>query len=100
MKLIAYVIFDAKARIYNKPFYFVNSQVALRSATDLLSDTSTDIYRNPEDFSLWKIGEYNDETAEFTQCDHEIVARFHELDPNPRAPIFEIPKDEPEAQTA
>lgn len=80
MKTLMYVIHDSKAAIYNKPFFQLNRDVAIRTATDLANDPQSEVSRNPEDYSLFCIGEYDDETA---QCDlkasPEHVANFHEL---------------------
>jgi len=82
MKINAYVIFDNKAKLYNKPFYFPNNMVALRACEDLANDPSTDLSKHPEDFSLWKIGVYDDCTANFHRDKHiEKVISFHEIQP-------------------
>jgi len=78
----AYVVYDSAAQIYNKPFYLINDQVAMRAAQDLIDDQNTDIARHPEQFSMFKIGIYDDETALFTILDTPInLVRFHELTP-------------------
>lgn len=79
MKLNAYVIFDSKAQIYNKPFFLINSSIALRSFQDITNDENTDIHNHPEDFSLWLIGEYEDATAVFTPCLADCLCKAHEL---------------------
>lgn len=77
-----YVIFDSAAGLYNKPFPMQNNDVALRAAQDLVNDPASECSKHPEDFSMWKIGDYDDTTADFPQHTHELIARFHEL---PRA---------------
>lgn len=75
-----YTIFDSKAGFYNKPFYMVNDAVAMRSMGDMLQDPNTELARNPEDFTLFKLGTYDDQSASldcFTEF--EVVARLHEL---------------------
>lgn len=78
MKMQTFVIFDSKAKIYNKPFYFVNDQVAYRSAVDLLQGEKNDIQRNPTDFSMFKLGIYDDETASFEYKKEHFIS-FHEI---------------------
>lgn len=74
-----YVVFDSKAQIYNKPFHFHNHTVAVRAARDLLSEDN-EISRHPEDFAMFHIGEYNDETAHIKITDRQdCIVRFHEL---------------------
>lgn len=80
MKTEIYVIYDSKAKAYNKPFYQVNRDVALRTATDLANDPNVEISRYPEDYSLFCIGVYDDETAQMDlKASPEHVANLHEL---------------------
>lgn len=80
MKINAYVIFDHPAKLYNKPFYLLNDNVAKRAMQDLINDPQTDIARHPTDFSLWFIGTYDDTTATFCPVDTpQIICRAHEL---------------------
>lgn len=81
MIINAYVIFDTKAEIYNKPFYFLNDKIALRAAQDLIDDPQTDVHKHPEDFMMFHIGTYEDETAHFKANDKQkCICRFHELE--------------------
>lgn len=85
MKVNMYVIHDKKAKFYNQPFYQLNDEVALRSAVDLVSKPGTDIFNNPEDFTMFKIGEYDDATAHIElDPDMPVITRFHDLAPNIR----------------
>lgn len=80
MKMFMYVIFDNKAKMYNKPFCMLNDQVAIRAGQDLVNDHSTECSKNPQDFALFLIAEYDDETAEIKPFDKQIcLIRFHEL---------------------
>lgn len=80
MKLQMFVIFDACAQVYNKPFCQINEQVAVRCCQDLVNDPGTDCSKSPHDYSLFHIGTYDDEHAEIKIADtHKCVCRFHEL---------------------
>lgn len=80
MKTEMYVIFDKKAKLYNKPFHQFNRDVAIRTVTDLANDTSTDFSRNPEDYSLFFLGTFDEQTAVIALCESpEHVVNFHEL---------------------
>ena len=80
MKTYMYVIFDSKAEFYNKPFFMVNDQVAMRTAHTMRADPNIDIFNHPEDFTMFKIGEYDDLTAYVkTYEKFEVICRFHEL---------------------
>ncbi|AXL14623.1 nonstructural protein [Microviridae sp.] len=80
MKLNMYVIYDAKAEVYNKPFYLLNDDVARRSAEQLMQDGNTDIARHPEDFTMFKLGTFDDTACMFDFLDSRIpVINFIEL---------------------
>lgn len=63
MKLGIYSIYDEKAEIHNTPFFQHNDAIAERSYNDLVKDPNTTIGKNPSDYKLYKIGEYDDVTA-------------------------------------
>lgn len=65
MKIKVYSIYDSKSQVYNTPFFQVNEQVALRTSVNLVCDPKTAVSRNPEDFTLFEIGEYDDGTGTF-----------------------------------
>ena len=75
-----YTIYDKSAKFYNKPFYQQNDQVALRTAHELMMDGDSTIRNAPEDFTMWKIGEYHDDTAQIKPFDEfELICKFHEI---------------------
>ena len=60
MKLIVCSVLDVKAAVYSRPMFYLNSNVAVRSFGDAVSDKSTGIASHPEDFHLYKVGEFDD----------------------------------------
>ena len=58
-----YAILDQKSELYCQPLLLNTEMQALRAFTNMANDTKTDIGRNPEDYSLWWIGDYEDTTA-------------------------------------
>lgn len=61
-----YAIYDKKACSYNTPFYCKTNGIAVRIFADLVSDTSSVVSRHPEDFELYCLGEFNEDTGETT----------------------------------
>lgn len=61
MTLKAYSIYDCKSYIWHSPFFMTNDGAALRACTDLANDTGTMIGRHPADYTLWCVGEFNDQ---------------------------------------
>lgn len=80
MKINIYVIWDAAAQVYNKPFYLHNDAVAIRSAMDIMRAGDTDIANSPHDFIMFRIGTYDDEHAQIDLLGKFVpVVKFHEL---------------------
>lgn len=61
MLLNVYSIFDAKLAVFNTPFFARANGEAIRSFSDLVHDSRTTVAQHPEDFSLFHIGQYDDE---------------------------------------
>lgn len=79
MKTEMYTIYDSKAQVYNKPFHCVNEQVAKRTVQNMRLEDNQ-MTRNPEDFSLWHLGSYDDEHAIFELLSTpKVVCKVHEL---------------------
>lgn len=60
MKLNIFSVYDEKAQAYNTPFFQAHIGQAIRSFSDLVSDTKTTLNKHPEDYSLYHIGDYDD----------------------------------------
>ena len=82
MKTEMFVIFDTVAKIYNKPFFLVNLPSAQRAAQDLINNRDHEISRNPQDYTMWHLGSYDDETAQFDLLlTPKCLIKFHEVTP-------------------
>lgn len=74
-----YTIFDSKAQCYNNPFYMINDAIALRTVQGM-KDGDSDIARNPQDFTLWHMGSYDDSNGVFElRSTPKVIAKCHEL---------------------
>lgn len=69
MKIQVYSIFDRVASAYNTPFYFQNDLLAVRTFNNLKEDPKTTVGKNPDDFSLHHIGEFDDEEGVITDAE-------------------------------
>lgn len=58
-----FTVFDKKLLAYMQPFFSVNTGTALRSFGDACTDKASMLYQHPEDFQLYKIADYDDQTA-------------------------------------
>lgn len=67
MKLIIFSVFDSKGAFFGKPFFGMNEGSAIRDFGDGVNDGSikgNSWYAHPEDYSLFRIGTYEDATGE------------------------------------
>lgn len=65
MKLNVYSIYDSAAKAYATPFFMQNDGLAIRAfQSNVNSKEDNNISKYPDQFTLFKIGEYNDENAE------------------------------------
>lgn len=63
MILKIFSVFDEKACIFGQPFFLPHNGVALRSFSDLVQDNQTNVCRHPEDFKLYCLGSYDDNSG-------------------------------------
>lgn len=61
--LNVYSFYDSKAKTYHTPFFLKQDGQAIRAFLDLVNNPQTDIAKYPEDFSLFKLGQFDDETG-------------------------------------
>lgn len=63
MILECMAVYDNKARAYLPPFYVSHVDVGVRHIADALKDASHPFARNPEDYSLYHLGAFADDTG-------------------------------------
>ena len=79
MKLNIYTIFDTASGAYMRPFFAQSDGQATRSFKDISLDASHEIGKHPEDYSLWRIGIFDDNTAKINPEDKECLATALEM---------------------
>ncbi|WNK14143.1 MAG: nonstructural protein [Microvirus sp.] len=70
-KLIAVAVFDAAVGSFNRPFFVPSLGLALRSFADEVNryDDNNPMSRHPNDFSLYKLGSYDEISGRFDSLD-------------------------------
>lgn len=65
-----FAIYDLKARFFGSPVIFRSKDEAVRSVVDIMSrhDVDNMICVHPEDFSLFEVGEYDNQSGVITPC--------------------------------
>lgn len=80
MKYHMFSIYDSKAMSYQTPVFLRTAGEAIRHFETAANDPDSFIGRNPEDYTLFSFGTYDDETAEFVlQITPQAIARAIEL---------------------
>jgi len=66
---------DIKAGAFHRPFFAQSEQAGARSFIDEVNRSSPDNIMNthPEDFILFKLGSWDDETGEFSVHSPQVV---------------------------
>lgn len=60
-----YTVYDAKAEAYLLPYYAKTIGLAIRSFEAAVADPNHDFGKYREDYTLFELGFYDDEKAEF-----------------------------------
>lgn len=58
-----YSVYDKKAKYYSTVFLFSQDAEAVRAFSDVVKDKRTMIGLHPSDFSLYRIGRFDDNTG-------------------------------------
>lgn len=66
MKLRIFSVYDKKAEAFLPPFYLHKTAQAVRAFADCVNDPKHQFGANPDDYTLFMLGEFEDMTAEFT----------------------------------
>lgn len=79
MKIVAYAIYDTAGKAYMRPFFMMADGQARRVFQDMANDESHDIGKHPEDYSLFRIGQFDDNSGELLPEDRECLCTALEV---------------------
>lgn len=67
MIMKVFSVFDAKAAFFGNPFYDQREGSAIRAFGDAVNkeDVNNGFYNHPEDYSLYMLGEFDNDTGAF-----------------------------------
>lgn len=67
MKKLYYAVYDRKAEMYSQPFLEIKDGTAIRAIQDVvINEKDHPFAKHPSDFSLHKLGEFDDGTGIIT----------------------------------
>jgi len=67
-----FTVFDSKMQTYYDSFLSENKMTALRSMSQSMSNPKSPFGLYPADFTLFEIGEWDDQKGLYTMYDHKI----------------------------
>jgi len=89
MKMTVYACYDEKAKAFGPPWYLLTVGTALRNLNDMVNG-NTAIAKHPEDYTLYEIGEYDDNTGEHINTNpHKFIAKATEYVQRKPASVIE-----------
>ena len=71
--MIMYSVYDVKAGVYTQPFFDLADGSAERQFKNTVGNAEHPFGRNPEDYSLCRIGGFDDANAKVINEDTEVL---------------------------
>lgn len=76
MKLVVCAVKDRAVNAYNRPIFVPTVGVAIRSFNDEANRKDSEMNNHPEDYDLYELGSWDDETGIYEPVDvPRVVAR-------------------------
>ncbi len=81
MNLFVVSVKDRAADVFNRPFFVPHRNVAIRDFTDEVNRSAADnqLNKHPDDFDLYLLGEFNDNTGEFVMDTPQVLVRAKDV---------------------
>lgn len=65
-------VYDAKAEVYGQPMFLRTNGEAIRSFVQEVNREESMLHAHPEDYTLFLIGHYDEETGELVQENNHV----------------------------
>jgi len=72
MKSKVFTVYDSKMETYMSPFLMLTKGQAIRSFTDAVGNSESQFCTHPEDYTLFEIGEWDDQEGCYTMHEAKI----------------------------
>lgn len=79
MKLAIFSVYDVKVGAFMQPFFSPTTGAALRSLTDAVNDPKHEFSKHVEDYTLFRLGEWDDTSGLFESGPPDSVVTCREL---------------------
>lgn len=72
---------DTAARVFGTPFFVQASAQAVRSLRDEVNsaDSTSDVRRHPDDFELYEVGVFDEDSGVVTPMEPRMISRAKDL---------------------
>lgn len=64
MKIKMFAVLDKQPNAYMQPFFALTAGQAARMFGDLVADNNSQVSKHPEDYALFHVGEFDDQSGE------------------------------------
>lgn len=79
MNVQLYAIFDQASGVYEKPFFSTADDLVRREFYNVATAADTPISKHPKDYSLWRLGNFNDNTGKLMDEQNECLCTAMEI---------------------
>ncbi len=86
--MLIHAIYDSKAQAYQTPYYSMNQETAIRPIADAVNDGLHPLGRNPDHYTLFYLGEFDDNSGEIKPAERKSVCNCIQLVRPPEAELF------------
>lgn len=87
MKLKSFSVYDAAVAAFLPPFFMPSDAVAIRVFADCCQDGAHAFCRNPSDYTLFRIGEFDDASGDFTMDQDALILGVEAKKRNPSCSV-------------
>ena len=79
MKVNLYAVYDSGSCVYDGPVPAQTDAVAMRNFANLAGDLNTSIGKNPEYFSLWCVGTWDDASGSVEHIEKKVLCHAQDV---------------------
>lgn len=80
MKYAVCAVRDRAVNAFNRPIYVPTVGVAIRSFTDEVNRKDSELANHPEDYDLYELGQWDDETGVYTPLEvSRVITRAQDI---------------------
>lgn len=79
MILQMFTVFDRAVQAFGRPFFVTHSGAAIRSFTDEVNNPQSEFHKHPDDYDLYAIGEWDDNTGIFSTFPPDLLIQAKQV---------------------